>query len=429
MKRIVYSILMMLPLVTAILTSCSGDNLEAEIVSSDRLAAGTRIDVSGEASTGYVIPVEANCSWTVTTDVNWITITQPSAGRGNGSESVVFDVSASMSPSIQTGTITIKTGSGIERIITVNQRPGTIVIVPSPASLFFTCEGGDQTLLVTGNSQWTATSSAKWLTINNESSIDAEGVQRLTIHADASTQTDEVIGTITLTDKDNKIAPVRVQVEVGGRTPILILTPSNEVEATGGTAVFGVKSNFNWEAAVSSLVPAGNGKWALFENQQLTFIGNAGSEPVDVEMTVEPNPSLNERAITVTVMTKSPYGGNIQQDITIMQRGGSLPEVYMPKTTNVAMNEATLTFSATSASLPITECGLLYATAPGIVKQGTLTPGTISGQEASATLKNLQAGTTYYVCAYATNAAGIGYSETMSFKTRQTPGRNDNQTP
>ena len=113
MKRIVYSILMMLPLVTAILTSCSGDNLEAEIVSSDRLAAGTRIDVSGEASTGYVIPVEANCSWTVTTDVNWITITQPSAGRGNGSESVVFDVAASTSPAIQTGTMTIKTGSGI----------------------------------------------------------------------------------------------------------------------------------------------------------------------------------------------------------------------------------------------------------------------------------------------------------------------------
>ena len=132
MKCKIYSILMVLPMIAAIMTSCSGDNLEAEIVSSDRLAAGTRMDVSGEASTNNVIPVEANCPWTVTTDVDWITITQPSAGRGNGSQSVVFDVSASTSPSIQTGTITIKTGSGIERIVTINQRPGTIVILPTP---------------------------------------------------------------------------------------------------------------------------------------------------------------------------------------------------------------------------------------------------------------------------------------------------------
>ncbi|MBO4451951.1 MAG: hypothetical protein J5770_05975 [Bacteroidaceae bacterium] len=429
MKRIVYSILLMLPLVTAILTSCSGDNLEADIVSSDRLAAGTRMDVSGEASTNNVIPVEANCTWTVTTDVNWITITKPSAGRGNGSESVVFDVAASISPSIQTGTITIRTGSGIERVVTVNQRPGTIVILPSPATVFFTCEGGDQTLLVTGNSQWTATSSVDWMTIDNVKSVDKEGVQRLTIHVDPNNLNDAVVGSIILTDKDNKIAPVNVKVEVGGRTPMLIVTPANEVDAGGGVAVFGVKSNFNWEATVTALNPAGDAKWALFPNQLSQYSGTPSGDPVDVELTIEPNPLPQERFVTVTVVTQSSIGNNVQQDVTIIQRGASLPEVYLPHTTNVAMNEATLTFSATSVGLPIIGCGLLYSTEPDQVSQGSRVAGTIEGEEATVTMKNLQAGTTYYVRAYATSAAGTGYSEIMSFKTRLTPGRNDNQTP
>jgi len=44
-------------------------------------------------------------------------------------------------------------------------------------------------------------------------------------------------------------------------------------------------------------------------------------------------------------------------------------------------------------------------------------------------MTNLSAGTTYYVCAFATSSVGTSYSEIMSFKTRQTPGRGDNQTP
>jgi hypothetical protein len=93
------------------------------------------------------------------------------------------------------------------------------------------------------------------------------------------------------------------------------------------------------------------------------------------------------------------------------------------------MNEATLTFSATSVGLPIIGCGLLYSIEPEQVLQGSRVAGTLDGEEATVTMKNLQSSTTYYVCAYATSAAGTSYSEIMSFKTRLTPGRDDNQTP
>lgn len=432
MERKTFNIFMMLLMAAAILTSCSGDNLEAEYVSSDRLASGTRIDVSGEASTGNVIPVEANCAWTVTTDVNWITITQPSAGRGNGSQSVVFDVAASTSPSSQTGTITIKTGDGIERIITVNQRPGTIVVIPSPTSMFFTYEGGNQTLEVTSNSQWTATSSIEWLTINNAQSVSAEGNQQLTIHANENPNSDAIMGAITLTDVDHKAAPVTIYVEVGGRTPMMQITPPNEVSAAGGTATFGVLSNFHWQATVTGISPEPEGDWACVYfvlNNQLSMNGDPSGMPVDATMEFDPNPTLQERIVTIFVTTISPLGNNVEKTIKITQRAATLPVVYLPRVTNVAMSEATLTFSATSTDLPITGCGLLYAQDPNAIDQGTRIAGTLEGEETTVTLSGLQSGTTYYVRAYATNAAGISYSETMSFKTRQTPGRNDNPNP
>ena len=430
MKHKKYSIVMMLPIIAAVMTACSGDNLEADVVSGDHLAAGTVINVSGEASKDHVIPVEANCAWTVTTDVNWITITQPAAGRGSGSQNILFDVAASTIPTTQTGTITIKTGDGIERIVTVNQRPGAIVVVPSPASMFFIYEGGTQTLEVYSNSQWTATSSIDWLTINDGQSVNGEGDQQLTIRAKENTNSDAIIGAITLTDVDHKTDPVTVYVQVGGRTPKLQLTPANEVSAAGGIASFGVISNFYWQATVTSLSPAGEWNWTRFvDNDQLAMYGSPNSEPVDATMEFDPNPSLEERVVTIVVWTDSPIGNNVNQTIQIKQRGATMPVVYLPHTTNIKMDEATLTFSATSEALPITACGVLYAEDPHMVDQGSRAVGTLNGEEATVTIPNLHSGTTYYVKAFATTAVGTSYSETMSFTTRLTPGRDDNQTP
>lgn len=430
MKHKKYSIVMLLPIIAAVMTACSGDNLEADVVSGDHLAAGTVINVSGEASKDHVIPVEANCAWTVTTDVNWITITQPAAGRGSGSQNILFDVAASTIPTTQTGTITIKTGDGIERIVTVNQRPGAIVVLPSPASMFFIYEGGTQTLEVYSNSQWTATSSIDWLTINDGQSVNGEGDQQLTIRAKENTNSDAIIGAITLTDVDHKTDPVTVYVQVGGRTPKLQLTPANEVSAAGGIASFGVISNFYWQATVTSLSPTGEWNWTRFvDNDQLAMYGSPNSEPVDATMEFDPNPSLEERVVTIVVWTDSPIGNNVNQTIQIKQRGATMPVVYLPHTTNIKMDEATLTFSATSEALPITACGVLYAEDPHMVDQGSRAVGTLNGEEATVTIPNLHSGTTYYVKAFATTAVGTSYSETMSFTTRLTPGRDDNQTP
>ena len=159
------------------------------------------------------------------------------------------------------------------------------------------------------------------------------------------------------------------------------------------------------------------------------MIGDPSGMPVDVTMEFDPNPSQQERVVYVVVATASPLGGNVEKLIQITQRGATMPVVYLPHTTNIKMDEATLTFSATSEALPITACGVLYAEDPHMVDQGSRAVGTLNGEEATVTIPNLHSGTTYYVKAYATSAVGTTYSETMSFKTRLTPGRNDNPNP
>jgi uncharacterized protein (TIGR03437 family) len=54
---------------------------------------------------GIAVTTTANCSWTATSNVNWITVTSGSSGTGNGA--VTYSVAANTSSASRTGTLTI----------------------------------------------------------------------------------------------------------------------------------------------------------------------------------------------------------------------------------------------------------------------------------------------------------------------------------
>ena len=95
----------------------------------------------------------------------------------------------------------------------------------------------------------------------------------------------------------------------------------------------------------------------------------------------------------------------------------SLPELGSITTNNITTGSVSLSSSVTSAgSSTVTEKGFYYGTHPDLlinkieVGQGTgLFLYDMSG---------LSEGTTYYVCAYATNCYGTGYGPTVSFTTK-----------
>lgn len=425
MKSIYSITCLLMTLAIGFLSSCNGTNLDAEFISSDYLSVGTTLDVSGSASTD-TIPIKANCSWKVESDVNWISIKSPEAGQGKGNQPLVLNVAASALDSMQVGHLTLKTIGGIQRIITVNQRAGNIKLTASLSSIYFTYDAGaDQYLNITSNTQWTATSSAEWLHINNEKTINGRGDSRLTIHAEPNSNPEALTGTITIIDADHKIdPPIKIDVVIGGKSPIFKVTPANNVGAVGGTSTFGVQSNFNWQAAIESYSPATTEQWAHFANGNPTMDGNASSEGVLASLTIEPNKSLNERTVKIKVYTT-------EKDtvFAITQEKATLPVVYSPYAVSISMNEATLAFSATSSTFDITECGILYSTSQEDIMQGARIVGTRNGDETSTTLTALSSGTTYYVYAFATSSVGTAYSNIFTFTTRFTPGRDNNPTP
>lgn len=411
------------------LASCSSESIEADVVSGEKLVVGTTIDVSGSASADNTIPVEANCGWQVKSDVSWITVTKPEAGLGNGSGNVVFDVAESLLSTDQTGHLTITTDGGMPRIITVTQRAGKIWLQATPSTLFFTYDGGEQRMQVTCNSSYTVTSSAGWLKVDGESILTAEGDRTFTVRADPNPNPDGMTAVITIADIHHKVEQSTIPVEIGGKSTMLTVTATSNVAPTGGVVTFGVESNFQWEANITRLEPQGDELWAAFDNGLQHQEGEPASEPIPVQVKVAPNTSETERLITILIQTKSIIGDNKRHELTIRQEGGTRPVVYTPHATSVGMTDATLTFVTTSSTFGVKERGILYSTNPDAVHEGTLIKGALTGDEAATVLTGLNPGTTYYVCGFARNDVGTTYSGTTSFKTRLTPGRDNNPTP
>lgn len=100
------------------------------------------------------------------------------------------------------------------------------------------------------------------------------------------------------------------------------------------------------------------------------------------------------------------------------------PEIFVPtvvtgEVSDVTENSAKVSMNITSdGGAAVTACGIVWAEEPNPT-EGLLTKVTFDGTEATYTcqLTGLNAGTTYYYRAYATNEAGTAYGDEYSFTT------------
>jgi BACON domain-containing protein len=133
--------------------------------------AGGTSSVSVTAGTG--------CAWTAVSNAAWISITAGGSGTGNGT--VNYSVTADVTGSNRTGTLTVA-----GRTLTVSQNACSFAV--SPTSVNLSSGGGTGTITVTATAgcPWTATSSATtWLTITNGAAGTGPGT--VTFSATATT--------------------------------------------------------------------------------------------------------------------------------------------------------------------------------------------------------------------------------------------------
>ena len=126
------------------------------------------IGASGGAGSPIAVTTSANCTWTVSSNASWITITSAASGIGNGS--VTFSVAAN-SGAARSGTLTVG-----GQTFTVDQAAACSYAI-APTNETFSETGGTGLITVTAPAgcSWTAVSNDAWVTIVSGASGSGNG--------------------------------------------------------------------------------------------------------------------------------------------------------------------------------------------------------------------------------------------------------------
>jgi hypothetical protein len=264
-------------------------------------ARGCRFSMSPEshsvAHTGgsatVAVTTAAGCEWSAASSASWITVS--GGGSRNGSGTIQFAVAPNTGPA-RSGTLTIG-GSPFA----VSQSSGCSFGM-SPDSFSVAHTGGSGTVAVTtvAECDWTATSSAPWITITSGGSGKGNGTVQFAIAA---------------TTGPARSAPLTI----AGRAFVIsqssgctfsISPGSQNVPYFGGPGAVAVNTSTGCTWTAASSIP-----WVRIT------AGQAGAGPGTVAFVVDETPSSLPRSGTVTIAG---------QTFTVAQEGGACTFVLSP---------------------------------------------------------------------------------------------------
>jgi hypothetical protein len=120
------------------------------------------VDAGGGAGS-LNVATASECAWTAASEVSWISLSSTTAGNGNGT--VSFTVAANQGDA-RSGAIVVGNQRSTIAQSGLSTSPCNATISPTSQSVAATGGAGTPITVTTGSScQWTATSSASWITI------------------------------------------------------------------------------------------------------------------------------------------------------------------------------------------------------------------------------------------------------------------------
>jgi hypothetical protein len=192
---------------------------------------------AGGSGTVGVRPSSGMCTWTASSDSNWITVRSGATGTGNGS--VAFDVAAATGPP-RTGTILV---AGLRFAVTQSQ---SCTFSVSPTS-YAPGSGGGSTIVSVSTAvgcPWTAASNVPWATVVQGSTGSGPGAAQIVVEGtNGPTRTGSVL-----------VAGQLVTLTQGGGCTVAVdpLTHSFGAQGGSGSATIDVTAGCAWSAATDS---------------------------------------------------------------------------------------------------------------------------------------------------------------------------------
>ncbi|HEX7085028.1 MAG TPA: BACON domain-containing carbohydrate-binding protein [Vicinamibacterales bacterium] len=218
------------------------------------------------------------CPWSSVSDAPWLTITDGQSGSGNGT--VRYTAAANTATASRTATINV---AGDEIVVTqTGVTPCTYQL--SRSSVSFPATGGNDTIRVdtAPDCEWTATSSASWLTITSGSSGTGDGTVGITAapHPGLTPRT----ATVTIAGQQVTVtqAALVCQYELSDR--------SESFDEDGGTGTVDVDT-----ASACGWTATSGAPWLTITS------GASGTGDGQVTYSVAPNTSADDREGTLTI--------------------------------------------------------------------------------------------------------------------------------
>ncbi len=169
-KSILYSLLLIVCVACGGGDDAGGGNSPQP--SKDYLSVTPNLELLGDGQTTD-ITIDANCSWTISKDVDWLTVSPMS---GSNKQTVTIAAMKNSTGADRMAILTVQGGTLPVRRVTVTQRKSSDTPVQkslsvNPNSLEFEANGGNQDITITSNTSWTITC-PDWCTLSKKSGSD-----------------------------------------------------------------------------------------------------------------------------------------------------------------------------------------------------------------------------------------------------------------
>ena len=231
---------------------------------------------SGGATGSVGVTVAAGCTWSATSNANWITLTGATGRTGNGS--VPYSVAANTSTSARSGTLTV---AGLT--YTVSQAALSCSYTVSPTSQAMPVGGGPGLTDVTAPAgcAWTAVSNnTGWLTVTSGASGNGNSTVGFSTTANPNGTTRS--GTITIATRTFTVtqaaAPCTYSISPPSQSVAAgTATGSTNVTAPTGCAWTGVSNNTGWLSVTSGANGSGTGSVGFSASANPSTSSRSGS--------------------------------------------------------------------------------------------------------------------------------------------------------
>lgn len=231
--------------------------------------------------------VTSNTQWEASSNQSWLTVGKSSSEAG---DNISLNLSASNNTGIdqRTATVTVTAGS-ISKTIIVTQEGIVPTLTVSKDEVEIDADGGSESVLLSSNVEWTASSDQSWVNISQTSGVAGNNIP--------------VTITVT-TSSSNVYRSANVTFTAGGLTKTVVVSQLGFVVELGATPE---KINVGVNGGAIECLIASNANWTATSNQTWLTIGHK-SGTVGIRMPLGLSASANtgnSRTAIVTVTNGS----------------------------------------------------------------------------------------------------------------------------